>query len=269
MQQFSAPPRSPSTERAPTDPPMLTDEFQNAIRQRLIAAGYETTAGCWLSLHRRWWGVILTIGQRIGISVGGPSNPDAIYIVVSGPDAQRVRRLLKPFERRPVKVAVRRQRKPKRAWYNGTYLASGCDDKQELGYCYHGTSRHRLRRIARKGLEPHAPREGEGPWDDPDRADWLPGEEEEAYEGRVFATMSFDVASGYIGGDRDGVMLRMPSDLGWLSNGAYLYLLDPIEPESIEVLWEDGNWHPLLAIVATLPMRRRLTTILGIKFVKE
>jgi hypothetical protein len=255
-----------------TSPRTVTRHFQNFVRHRLFTAGYEITSVSWCTLDSRKWGFSLTTGQRIGISFGGAGDPDAIYIVVSGPDAQPVRRVLKPFERPSAKDIARRQRRAKKPWWRHGCLPVGYDpNKQEPGYCYHGTRRRWLRSIARQGLMPHEPGPGEGAWDDPDRADWLPGEEEEAFGGRVFASSAFDVALDTADVCRNGVVLRMPLDSrwDWRRGAGDLFAIDPIEPESIEVLWDDANWHPLLELVATLPARRRLTTIWGIRFVKD
>jgi|SRR5579863_2469771 len=248
----------------------LTTQFQDAVRRRLITAGYKVTSEDWCFLDSRKWGFRLTTGQRIGISVGGAGDPDAIYIVVSGPDAQPVRRLLKPFERPSVQATTRRQHKLKEPSWGGIRMPIGFDPGKGEGYCFHGTRRRSLRSIARKGLVPPEPREGEVVWDDLDRPGWLLGEPEAAYEGPIYAASTYGVAFEYASEYRDGIVLRMPLDPRWDWIGdADIFQIPPIRAESIEVLWEDGNWHPLLAIVATLPTRRRLTTILGIKFVNE
>jgi hypothetical protein len=251
-----------------TSPRTVTRHFQNVVRHRLFTAGYEITSVSWCTLDSRKWGFTLTTGQRIGISFGGAGDPDAIYIVVSGPDAQPVRRLLKPFER-PSAKDRRQHRAKKPGWCHGCLLIGYDRAKQEPGYCYHGTRRRWLRSIGRQGLMPHEP--GPEGWldYDPEPGAWMLCEEEDPYEPRVYATENFEEARRYAEIHRDGVVLRMAREPGWEANGEHLHQLDPIEPEAIEVLWDDANWHPLLEIVATLPARRRLTTIWGIRFVKD
>jgi hypothetical protein len=107
-------------------------------------------------LDFRRWGLRLATGQKVGVSRGASGDSDGIYIVVSGPDPKALRRLLRRFERSSGKPVRRRRR----AGHDPITDLYGLTDKQVErvpGYCYHGTSRSRLRSIARKGLVPREP----------------------------------------------------------------------------------------------------------------